>query len=1097
MKKSTLRNALVGLTLMSSSALIAQNPGLLISEFLQNPSGNDSPFEYVELLATDNIDFSVTPYTVIVSNNGNATADGWIAGGGLTYAFEITSGTVALGDVVYVGGSTMAPTGTKLRIIDTGAMPGDGGIGNANATGVFGNGGSNGDGIAIFNMGVGSITSSTVPVDAIIYGTGVGTAEVNAGVDGYELPINDLYSGGKLNASSYVAVDEDLTVAFGQYDPVANVWVTPRTFAADNATDTSAIILGAPAPNFDISFSTDEQTVSEAQGVLTINLDINSSSTQSGSFEVNLSGVSNVTNLSDFVLMDTVITLSSSATGTVSFDVTIIDDAVEEQTEYLVFNLINLTNVSLSGDEETIIYIKDNDRVIAEETNEVKLDLLTSYSNGAEGSNSAEIVAFDEATERLFIANSIANNLDIVDFSNPSSPVAVTSINLDTIGGINSVAVNNGIVALAIENANPQMDGFIVFFDAAGVWLNKVVAGAMPDMLTFNNAGNKVIVACEGEPADDYLTDPEGTIAVIDLSNGVSNLVQGDVTLLDFNSFDAQITTLQGNGVRIFGPGATVSQDLEPEYVTVLDDDSKAFVSLQENNAFAVVDLQTLSITDILPLGTIDHNQFGFGLDASNQTSDINIANFPIKGMFMPDAITHVMINGSNYILTANEGDSRDYSAYSEEERVKDLVLDATAFPNADELQSSLLLGRLKTTSANGDADNNNEYEEIYTFGTRSFSIWDENGNLVFDSGDWFEQIIANDPTFNGLFNAGNDPGSADTKDRSDDKGPEPEGVAVAQFDGNYIAFVSLERVGGVMMFNINDPMNPEYVGYYNNRDVSTNGPDRGAEGLLIIDETVSPTGNTLVILANEVSSTLTVYEAMTCADLSAVVINGSNSYCAGDSVNLTASGNGTLTYQWMMDGAEISGETMNNLWASNAGDYGVMYENVNEECMGYSDEITISENALPTPTITVSNGELMTQSFASYEWYYEGTAITSSNTMTYQPQQDGDYTVLVTDANGCSDSSAVFNVAFTGVELASMIELSMMPNPANDMVTFSSNSLDVVTVEVFNLNGELIRSAQFSEKMNMNLSDVPSGVYMVVVDLLDATVNTKLVIQH
>ena len=140
------------ITCFSVLASLAQNPGLIISEFYQNPSGSDSPYEYIEFLATDDIDFSVTPFSIIVCNNGTATASGWLAGGPTTYAFEITTGTVSIGDVVYVGGTLMAPTGTILRAINTGVDGGDGGIGNPNSGGVVGNGGTSADGIAVFNL---------------------------------------------------------------------------------------------------------------------------------------------------------------------------------------------------------------------------------------------------------------------------------------------------------------------------------------------------------------------------------------------------------------------------------------------------------------------------------------------------------------------------------------------------------------------------------------------------------------------------------------------------------------------------------------------------------------------------------------------------------------------------------------------------------------------------------------------------------------------------------------------------------------------------------------------------------------------------------
>ena len=194
------------LVLLLASTAKAQNPGLVISEFFINPSGNDLNLEWVELVATKNIDFTVTPYTVVVNNNGTAAANGWIAGGGLSYGFQINTGSVVAGQVVYVGGSGMAPTGTKIRTIDVTTTAGDG-FGNAAPTaGVFGNGGANADGIAVFNLPVASITSSTVPVDAVFYGTAIGTAFVSAST-GYELPVNDLYPGGKLQANSFFTTD--------------------------------------------------------------------------------------------------------------------------------------------------------------------------------------------------------------------------------------------------------------------------------------------------------------------------------------------------------------------------------------------------------------------------------------------------------------------------------------------------------------------------------------------------------------------------------------------------------------------------------------------------------------------------------------------------------------------------------------------------------------------------------------------------------------------------------------------------------------------------------------------------------------------------
>jgi hypothetical protein len=142
-------------------SLFAQNgPGLLISEILANPAGTDSPFEFVELVATRTINFASTPYSVVVCNNGAATTAGWVAGGNLSYGFQINTGTVNAGDVVYVGGSSMVATGTILRAINTGTTIGDG-FGNFNTGGVVGNGGGNADGVAVFDLPIASITNAS------------------------------------------------------------------------------------------------------------------------------------------------------------------------------------------------------------------------------------------------------------------------------------------------------------------------------------------------------------------------------------------------------------------------------------------------------------------------------------------------------------------------------------------------------------------------------------------------------------------------------------------------------------------------------------------------------------------------------------------------------------------------------------------------------------------------------------------------------------------------------------------------------------------------------------------------------------------------
>lgn len=233
---------------------MAQTKGLIISEFLTNPSGNDSPFEYVELLATTNINFSSTPYAVVFTDNGTATSNGWRAGSSVSYGFTITSGSVTAGQVVYVGGSSMAPLsngGVSLKSKNTGSSGGDS-FGSSNSSGVLGQGGSNADGIGVFSVSASSISSSTVPVDAIFFGSSVGSAYKSSS-SGYQMPVNDKYNGGKLSTGIYLAPDpgsDDIIKATGGvYNPATNAFTTARTWSVTTSAtyNTTSITLSGSA----------------------------------------------------------------------------------------------------------------------------------------------------------------------------------------------------------------------------------------------------------------------------------------------------------------------------------------------------------------------------------------------------------------------------------------------------------------------------------------------------------------------------------------------------------------------------------------------------------------------------------------------------------------------------------------------------------------------------------------------------------------------------------------------------------------------------------------------------------------------------------
>lgn len=453
-----------------------------------------------------------------------------------------------------------------------------------------------------------------------------------------------------------------------------------------------------------------------------------------------------------------------------------------------------------SGGSDTYDGGEGNDTVdFSGEEGGVIVDLLSeqSVTNGAnvafvaEGTDTAEIVTFDTDSQQLFVAG--GEFIDV--FDNNGNLIVAIPVPTE----VTSVSVSNGQLAASVP-ADPETDpGSVLLFNIADIEegivpdpVQTFTVGSLPDNLTFTPDGTKIIVANEGE-ADDGI-DPEGTISIIDLATST-------VLPLTFNAFDAQEDALIAEGLLIFGQedGAdvTVSQDLEPEFVAVAPDGSQAFVTLQENNAIAVVDLsgETPVISDIVPLGTKDLSLTENGIDGANDDI-INIASIDNAiALFQPDAITSFEIGGRTFFATANEGDARDF----DESNLENFTLDPTIFPNAAELQNDDTgIGNLEVSQSVGDTDGDGDLDQLAIFGGRSFSILDDEGNTVFESGNMISTILAE--RFPLFFN----------DNRSDDAGPEPEAVAIGEVNGETILFVGLERSASVLAFVVNEGVGGE-----------------------------------------------------------------------------------------------------------------------------------------------------------------------------------------------------------------------------------------------------------------------------------------------
>ncbi len=571
--------------------------------------------------------------------------------------------------------------------------------------------------------------------------------------------------------------------------------------------------------------------------------------------------------------------------------------------------------------------------------------------NGLGGLAASEIVAFDSVSKQLFINNGALNRIDIVDIENPATPTLVRSVDMGVYGrGVQSVTVGTGIVAAAVDVApvvsadgrQTASNGAVVLMDTTGRILKTVGVGTLPDHVSFTPDKKTILVAGEGEPicslengsttpleAKDptLVSDANGTVSLIDVSNGATSAT---VTTLDFSAFNK--TDLLAENVRVYFPGSSAAQDLEPEYITTNAAGTRAYVTLQEANAIAIVDLVNKTILDVTSLGYKDWGAAGLLIDTSDRDNQAltgasmnlqSYAGVPLKGMYLPDTIASMQKGGETYLLTANEGDDREWTCFAEKVRAGDASLSTNWSTGtvSSLLNTNAKLARMNTTNV---FPTKAAFDAIYTYGGRSFSIWNSSGELVWDSGSQLEEIIARDyPT---AFNSDSSDSAASAllmvqgqagriDGRSDDKGPEPEALAVGTIGAQTFAFVGLERMGGIMVYDVSNPAAPSFVRYknaaleglaLNPANNSTPGSyDVSPEGMVFVPAAASPNAKPMLIVANELSGTTTMYEvrvanptsAPTDAPAAATLTALAEKSITATTTGLAAGGSITATY--------------------------------------------------------------------------------------------------------------------------------------------------------------------------------------------------------
>jgi len=521
---------------------------------------------------------------------------------------------------------------------------------------------------------------------------------------------------------------------------------------------------------------------------------------------------------------------------------------------------------------------------------------------------SAEIVQYHADTQTIYATNGDTNAIaviaaDTVSTTAMSDPINTTNLTVSnitlpadidgvTLGSLTSIAISGDLMAVAVPADVKTDNGYVLFYNgldtSAPVFLDSVVVGALPDMVTFTPDGGKVLVANEGEPSDDYTIDPEGSISVINIL--ASGEPEETATSVSFTGFNGSQDDLVAQGMMFPNPSGrtikgvdiatTVAQDLEPEYITATND--VAYVSLQENNGLAILDLEELTV-EIVGLGVKSWADLNIDIQ---EDGSVSFGQYDgLYGVYQPDTIANYSWKDATFIVTANEGDAREYFfdsadeatclsegglefdeddgclAYIDEVKVEDLTAEANS--ELADLQANGEADDLRVTNAMGDADGNGEYDAAYAYGSRSFTIWDQNGLAVYDSGDDFERITAS--VHGASFNNGDDENEGDS--RSENKGPEPEALTIGVIGDRTYAFVGTERMGGIFVYDVTNPYDVQFADYIINRDL-TEGlsasdviGDLAPESLVFVSAENSASGVPLLLVGNEVSGTVTVWQ--------------------------------------------------------------------------------------------------------------------------------------------------------------------------------------------------------------------------------------------
>lgn len=538
--------------------------------------------------------------------------------------------------------------------------------------------------------------------------------------------------------------------------------------------------------------------------------------------------------------------------------------AAGQEGTYLIRVTVQDRDVNTAQSDYELRVLGKRDPIAADQ---IAIEKIGHYAVGTSNKDGgvAEIIKYNKDNHKFYLVNGSTQpaSLEIVSLLADGTPKKDKQVNVEELvntggfvfGDLTSVDVSTATkqVAVAVQEQDHTKAGKVLVLDYEGNLITSYETGIQPDMVKYTSDGRYILTADEGEPRTEDAPDPEGSVTIIDTMTDEIHLLKFDDPSIIDNDVHIRGPVEADGMIRSKGTKADARFDLEPEFIALSEDEGTAYVSLQENNAIAIVDIAGKSITAVRGLGYKDFSQPGNELDLLRDGA-IKLENAPFYGIYMPDGIASYSVGGQQYILSANEGDATGWDDRSNESDIGEMK--AALSPSSSAAQ---FLADKGSTYDKVEVASDMGHDGLYLYGARSFSIWNAaDMSQVYDSGSDFERITAERlPRY---FNASNDKPEMDN--RSTKKGPEPEYVEVGKVGQKVLAFIGLERIGGVMTYDVTDPYSPVFLNYTNTRDFEAGlGSDSAPEGLDFIPASDSPTGRPLLLVANEVSGTVAVLE--------------------------------------------------------------------------------------------------------------------------------------------------------------------------------------------------------------------------------------------